>query len=157
MFPCGRVSWLFHLDTNLLSPSLVPPTFISTHLLNTAWTFSSSVAACRLPRMGPCWWGASGWCQLLAGQFAVLALQPQWDRRAKQNKSRAEQSCFSSAACWPSNKGAYIKAKGLGSLSSFQKQTLFYTLMTAGYDEQIKTNLKVTLGHNCQAFIQETL
>lgn len=29
--------------------------------------------------------------------------------------------------------------------------------MTAGYDEQIKTNLKVTLGHNCQAFIQETL
>lgn len=29
--------------------------------------------------------------------------------------------------------------------------------MTAGYDEQIKTNFKVTLGHNCQAFIQETL
>lgn len=32
-----------------------------------------------------------------------------------------------------------------------------HRLMTAGYDEQIKTNFKVTLGHNCQAFIQETL
>lgn len=29
--------------------------------------------------------------------------------------------------------------------------------MTAGYDEQIKTNFQVTLGHSCQAFIQETL
>jgi len=36
-------------------------------------------------------------------------------------------------------------------------KSFLHRLMTAGYDEQIKTNFKVTPGHNCQAFIQETL
>lgn len=128
MFPSGRSSWLFHLDTNLLSPPLTPLTFFCTHLLNIAWTFSSSVVACRdFLRWDIA--GAVGQFQLLAGQFALqstgLALQPQQDHRATQNKSRAEQGCFSAAGCWASRKGAYTKAKGLGSLSSIQNQTLF--------------------------------
>lgn len=34
--------------------------------------------------------------------------------------------------------------------------SFFHKLMTAGHDEQIKANFNVTLGHNCQASIQET-
>lgn len=54
--------------------------------------------------------------------------------------------------------GCLHKSQGPGKSLIFpESNPVLHTLMTAGYDEQIKTNLKVTLGHNCQALIQETL
>lgn len=111
--------------------------FLCTLQLNRERTFSPSTTAHR---------GCHRW--MAAGCF------PCRQGQAEHSASWAGRRSLDPAGCW-----ARRWHQSWGPSKSFisPQSAFLHSLMTAGYDEQIKTNFKVTLGHNCQAFLQETL
>lgn len=131
MFLSGRSSWFFHLDTNLLSPSLAPLTLLYTHLLNIVWTFSSSVVACgdclrwdmageAQPGDFSCWQG-SLLCRVLDWHCSPSGTMEQPGIKAGLSRAASAQQGVGI------QEGCLHKSQGPGKSFIYAKSNPFYT------------------------------